>query len=77
MGGAVFGLLAVLYVELFQFWQIVDKAWLELFKLTGFIIFLLLLGTLPYIDNFAQIGEKAVHVMKFLCGLHYIVVFVW
>ncbi len=53
----MFGLLAVLYVELFQFWQIVDKAWLELLKLTGFIIFLLLLGTLPYVDNFAQIGK--------------------
>ena len=55
--GAVFGLLGVLYVELFQFWQIVDRAWLELIKLTAFVVFLLALGTLPYVDNMAHIGE--------------------
>lgn len=54
--GAVFGLLGVLYVELFQFWQIVDRAWLELIKLTAFVVFLLALGTLPYVDNMAHIG---------------------
>lgn len=54
--GAVFGLLSVLYVELFQFWQIVDRAWLELIKLTAFVVFLLALGTLPYVDNMAHIG---------------------
>ena len=55
--GAVFGLLGVLYVELFQFWQIVDRAWLELVKLTAFVVFLLALGTLPYVDNMAHIGK--------------------
>lgn len=55
--GAVFGLLGVLFVELFQFWQIVDNAWLELLKLSGFVLFLLLLGTLPYVDNMAHVGQ--------------------
>ncbi len=55
--GAVFGLLGVLFVELFQFWQIVDHAYLELLKLAGFVFFLLALGTLPYVDNMAHIGE--------------------
>lgn len=55
--GALFGLLVVLYVELFQFWQIVDHAYLELLKLTAFVIFLLALGTLPYVDNMSHIGE--------------------
>lgn len=59
--GAVFGLLGVLYVELFQFWQIVDRAWLELVKLTAFVVFLLALGTLPYVDNMAHIGKGVVH----------------
>lgn len=54
--GAVFGLIGVLFVELFQFWQIVDRALLELLKLLGFVIFLLALGTLPFIDNMAHIG---------------------
>ena len=56
--GAVFGMLGVLYVELFQFWQIVDRAYLELIKLTTFVVVLLILGTLPYVDNFAHIGES-------------------
>lgn len=54
--GAVFGLIGVLFVELFQFWQIVDHAILELAKLLGFAVFLLALGTLPFIDNWAHIG---------------------
>lgn len=53
---AVFGLLGVLYVELFQFWQIVDHAWFELLKLSVFVVILLLLGTLPYVDNMAHVG---------------------
>ena len=56
----MFGLLGVLYVELFQFWQIVDRAWLELIKLTAFVVFLLALGTLPYVDNMAHIGRGEV-----------------
>ena len=54
--GAVLGLIGVLFVELFQFWQIVDRAALELLKLLGFVVFLLALGTLPFIDNMAHIG---------------------
>ena len=54
--GAVVGLIGVLFVELFQFWQIVDHAFLELLKLMGFVLFLLAVGTLPYIDNMAHIG---------------------
>jgi membrane associated rhomboid family serine protease len=54
--GAVFGLIGVLFVELFQFWQIVDRAFLELLKLFGFAVFLLAIGTLPFIDNMAHIG---------------------
>ena len=52
-------MLGVLYVELFQFWQIVDRAWLELLKLTAFVVFLLLVGTLPYVDNMAHIGKSS------------------
>ena len=61
--GAVFGLLGVLFVELFQFWQIVDRAWLELIKLLAFVVFLLALGTLPYVDNMAHIGKSRICIM--------------
>ena len=50
------GLIGVLFVELFQYWQIVDNAWIEFLKLLGFTVFLLAVGTLPYIDNMAHIG---------------------
>ena len=50
------GLIGVLFVELFQYWQIVDNAWIELLKLLGFTVFLLAIGTLPYVDNMAHIG---------------------
>lgn len=58
-GGAspcVFGLLSVVFVELFQFWQVVDHAWLEVVKLSSIFIFLLAFGTLPFIDNLANLG---------------------
>ena len=53
---AIFGMLGVLYVELFQFWQIVDRAWLELIKLTSFVVVLLFLGTFPFLNNWAHLG---------------------
>lgn len=52
----MFGLLAVHFVELFQSWQVVERAWLELLKLSLVTITLLAIGTLPFIDNLAQIG---------------------
>jgi len=67
---AVFGLLGVLYVELFQFWQIVDHAWFELLKLSVFVVILLLLGTLPYVDNMAHVGTCTLVTRVFIvCGV--------
>ena len=53
---AIFGMLGVLYVELFQFWQIRDWAWLKLITLTSTVGVLLFLGTLPLQDNWAHLG---------------------
>eukprot|EP00118_Oscarella_pearsei_P017384 m.171691 g.171691 ORF g.171691 m.171691 type:complete len:729 (+) comp39070_c1_seq4:1248-3434(+) len=53
---AAFGLLAVLVIELFQTWQIVQRKALELIKLTFIVVVFLMIGTLPYVDNFAHIG---------------------
>ncbi len=46
---AVFGLLAVTLVELFQAWQLVPNRKLQLARLLLIIIFALLVGTLPYV----------------------------
>ena len=54
--GAIFGLLAVIVVELIQSWQIVDRAWWELIKIAAVTIVMFGLGTLPYVDNVAHVG---------------------
>ncbi|KAM5135773.1 inactive rhomboid protein 2 isoform 1-T2 [Mantella aurantiaca] len=60
--GSQFGLLACLFVELFQSWQILAKPWKAFFKLLGIVLFLFLFGLLPWIDNIA-------HIFGFISGL--------
>ncbi|KAM9314373.1 inactive rhomboid protein 2-like isoform 2-T2 [Pholidichthys leucotaenia] len=60
--GSQFGLLACLFVELFQGWQMLEKPWKAFLKLLGIVIFLFLCGLLPWIDNIA-------HIFGFLSGL--------
>ncbi|KAM4750594.1 inactive rhomboid protein 2-like [Anableps anableps] len=60
--GSQFGLLACLFVELFQGWQILEKPWKAFLKLLGIVFFLFLCGLLPWIDNIA-------HIFGFIGGL--------
>ncbi|KAA8595015.1 inactive rhomboid protein 2 isoform X1 [Etheostoma spectabile] len=60
--GSQFGILACLFVELFQGWQILEKPWKAFVKLLGIVLFLFLCGLLPWIDNIA-------HIFGFLSGL--------
>ncbi|XP_008290032.1 inactive rhomboid protein 2 [Stegastes partitus] len=60
--GSQFGLLACLFVELFQGWQMLEKPWKAFLKLLGIVLFLFLCGLLPWIDNIA-------HIFGFLSGL--------
>ncbi|XP_071767676.1 inactive rhomboid protein 2-like [Centroberyx gerrardi] len=60
--GSQFGLLACLFVELFQGWQMLEKPWKAFYKLLGIVLFLFLCGLLPWIDNIA-------HIFGFLSGL--------
>ncbi|XP_048467020.1 inactive rhomboid protein 2-like [Rhincodon typus] len=53
--GSQFGLLACLFVELFQSWPILEKPWKALMKLMGIVLFLFTFGLLPWIDNIAHI----------------------
>jgi len=54
--GALYGAMAVLIVEMFQSWKILQHPWLALLK--HFIVFLVstIIGTLPWIDNYAHLG---------------------
>jgi hypothetical protein len=60
--GGLFGLIAVICVELVQSWRLVPKPWLEVAKLSAAFVLFFLAGTLPCIDNFTL-------VMGFLSGI--------
>ncbi|XP_066519419.1 inactive rhomboid protein 2-like isoform X2 [Hoplias malabaricus] len=60
--GSQFGLLACLFVELFQGWQMLEKPWKAFLKLLGIVLFLFFCGLLPWIDNIA-------HIFGFLSGM--------
>ncbi|PFX30963.1 inactive rhomboid protein 1-like isoform X1 [Stylophora pistillata] len=60
--GSIFGIIACLFVELLQSWQIIARPFTALFKLCGLVFLLLIIGLLPYVDNFA-------HMIGFLFGL--------
>uniref|UniRef100_A0A672FJB6 Inactive rhomboid protein n=1 Tax=Salarias fasciatus TaxID=181472 RepID=A0A672FJB6_SALFA len=53
--GCQFGILACLFVELFQSWQILAQPWRAFTKLLCVVLFLFAFGLLPWIDNFAHI----------------------
>lgn len=53
---AVYGFLGVHLVELFQAWQLVPRPWLQLLKWASIVVVLLMIGTLPYVDNWSHIG---------------------
>lgn len=52
--GSIFGIIACLFVELFQSWQMIARPLIALIKLCAIVLVLLLIGLLPYVDNFAH-----------------------
>lgn len=54
--GAQFGILACLFVEVLQSFQMLKRPFVSLLKVGGFIIFLFILGFLPWIDNWAHLS---------------------
>ena len=74
---AAFGLLAVLVIELFQTWQIVKRKAFELIKLFVIVLLFLMIGTLPYVDNFAQLGGFCFGLVAGIIFLPYITFGKW
>ncbi|XP_045155441.1 inactive rhomboid protein 2 [Echinops telfairi] len=60
--GSQFGLLACLFVELFQSWQLLERPWKAFLNLSAILLFLFVCGLLPWVDNTA-------HIFGFLSGL--------
>jgi membrane associated rhomboid family serine protease len=75
--GALFGLYGVLLAELLQGWRWVRRPCAELLKLCIFIIVMLVLGLLPYIDNYSQIGGFIVGVLSSFIFVPYITIGKW
>ncbi|CAI8048473.1 Inactive rhomboid protein 1 [Geodia barretti] len=75
--GSLFGLFGVLLVELLQGWRWVRRPCVELLKLCIFIIFMLALGLLPYIDNYSQIGGFLVGILSSFIFIPYITLGKW
>ena len=69
---AVFGLLAVLYVELCQSWRVVQTPRTELCKLTVVIAVASVAGTLPFVDNWSHVGGFVFGVLASIIFLPYI-----
>ncbi|KAK2161150.1 hypothetical protein LSH36_120g00026 [Paralvinella palmiformis] len=59
--GSQFGVLAMLFVEVIQNFYIIKHPWRTLAKQFAILLFLFILGLLPYIDNYA-------HLIGFLIG---------
>jgi membrane associated rhomboid family serine protease len=59
--GAQFGLLATLIVEVLNVWPVLRSPWVALGKLLAVVGVLFVLGTMPWIDNYA-------HFVGFLAG---------
>lgn len=75
--GALFGLYGMMVVELLQGWKWVRRPCVQLTKLIVFIIFLLALGTLPYLDNFSHIGGFVFGVLASFVFVPYITIGKW
>ena len=76
--GAQYGLIACLFVEFVQSWQLLDQPWVSFFiftkkfstyffqyavlKLAVIAVFLFLFGLLPWVDNYA-------HLFGFISGI--------
>ncbi|CAG8503503.1 13378_t:CDS:1 [Funneliformis mosseae] len=64
--GSLFGLVGVLFLDLFQNWKLIRNPYCELTKMVIMIIITFAIGLLPAIDNFSHIGG---FVMGIVMGL--------
>jgi membrane associated rhomboid family serine protease len=53
---ALYGFIAMLYLDLLQNWPITIRPWVELSKTSMVVLVALAIGLLPFIDNYAHIG---------------------
>eukprot|EP00300_Choanocystis_sp_HF-7_P040364 c6842_g1_i1.p1 GENE.c6842_g1_i1~~c6842_g1_i1.p1 ORF type:complete len:700 (-),score=156.48 c6842_g1_i1:18-2117(-) len=69
---AIYGMLGVETVDLFQTWQLLDSRKTQVLGLVLKLVIFLGIGTLPYIDNFAHIGGFIAGVVAAICLMPHI-----
>jgi membrane associated rhomboid family serine protease len=62
--GAIFGIHGCVLLDLLLHFELVKNRWKELGKLFGLSFLSLLMGLLPYIDNFAHIGGFVIGILS-------------
>eukprot|EP00039_Didymoeca_costata_P029346 m.24283 g.24283 ORF g.24283 m.24283 type:complete len:617 (+) comp7591_c0_seq4:17-1867(+) len=75
--GSLYGLLGVSIVDLVQNWQIVENPWWKLIKTIVQAAVLLLVGTIPFIDNWAHVGGFVFGVLAGIIFLPYLTFGAW
>jgi membrane associated rhomboid family serine protease len=62
--GAIFGLIGVAVVDLFQSWQLVEKPWSRVLTTFFHTVGYLMIGTLPFIDNWVRLPPPPPHLAR-------------
>lgn len=75
--GALFGVIACLFVELFQSWQLITHPSRALLKMSFIALILFICGLLPYVDNFAHIFGFIYGFLSSLAFLPYVTFGKW
>lgn len=70
--GPLFALLGLLYLDLFQNWQLIVAPWRWFTILTVIIVLMLGIGLLPFIDNYSHLGGFLMGILTGLIFVPYI-----
>ncbi len=71
-GGSLAGLMGANIVDVCQSWQLQKAPWQAFFKALVPLVLLLMLGTLPWVDNWAQLGGLVFGTLASMVFLPYI-----
>ena len=74
---AIFGMLALLTVELLQSWSVVPNRGWHLFKLLAMIVVGFVIGSLPFVDNLSQLGGYCFGLVSSVVFLPYVTLGKW
>eukprot|EP00051_Salpingoeca_urceolata_P003858 m.61175 g.61175 ORF g.61175 m.61175 type:complete len:628 (-) comp13188_c0_seq1:140-2023(-) len=75
--GALYGLLAVTVVDLFQSWQLIERPWRRFTVIMLQTLCFLMIGTLPWVDNFSHVGGFLFGTLSAIVFLPYITFGTW